>query len=43
MNYISAVYGVVVVIILIDWFARGRRSYRGQDVRHEEIDAAIGM
>ncbi|KAL1970241.1 hypothetical protein VTN77DRAFT_5401 [Rasamsonia byssochlamydoides] len=42
MNYISAVYAVVVVIILIDWFVRGRKSYRGQAVRHEEIVANIG-
>lgn len=42
MNYISAVYGVVMVIILADWFLRGRRSYRGQADRHEEIVATIG-
>ncbi|KAH8434521.1 putative choline transport protein Ctr [Aspergillus melleus] len=29
MNYVSAVYGVVIFIILVDWFARGRRSYKG--------------
>ncbi|PYH90917.1 amino acid transporter [Aspergillus ellipticus CBS 707.79] len=29
MNYVSAVYGVVVFIVLCDWFARGRRSFRG--------------
>ncbi|PWY86488.1 amino acid transporter [Aspergillus sclerotioniger CBS 115572] len=29
MNYVSAVYGVVVFIILCDWFVRGRRSFRG--------------
>lgn len=36
MNYVSAVYGVVVIIIVVDWFARGRRHYRGQTTRHEE-------
>lgn len=29
MNYVSVVYAVVVVILLMDWFIRGRRSYRG--------------
>jgi len=36
MNYVSAVYFVVVVIIMVDWFARGRRHYRGQQKRWEE-------
>ncbi|MCJ1311242.1 hypothetical protein MMC25_004913 [Agyrium rufum] len=36
MNYVSVVYFVVVTIILIDWFARGREHYRGADMRHEE-------
>lgn len=29
MNYVSAVYAVVVFILLMDWFIRGRRSYNG--------------
>ncbi|PYI22858.1 amino acid transporter [Aspergillus japonicus CBS 114.51] len=29
MNYVSAVYGVIIFIILVDWFARGRKSFRG--------------
>ena len=37
MNYVSAVYGVVMLVILSDWLVRGRRHYRGQAVRHEEI------
>lgn len=41
MNYISAVYGVVVIIILADWFLRGKRSYRGQQSRHEEAIATL--
>lgn len=41
MNYVSAVYAVIVVIILIDWFLRGRRSYRGQETRHEEIETTV--
>lgn len=36
MNYVSAVYGVII-IIFTDWFARGRKGYRGQAARHEEI------
>lgn len=40
MNYVSAVYGVVVLIIVIDWFTRGRREYRGQTLRHEEARRA---
>lgn len=38
MNYVSAVYFVVVVIVVVDWFARGRRSYRSQSARKEEIE-----
>ena len=41
MNYVSAVYGVVVFIIVIDWFARGRKEYRGQTVRHEEAERKL--
>lgn len=37
MNYVSAVYGVVVIIIIIDWFVRGRNDYRGQAARHEQL------
>ncbi|KAE8147043.1 amino acid/polyamine transporter I [Aspergillus avenaceus] len=29
MNYVAVVYAVVVFIILCDWFARGRYSYKG--------------
>ncbi len=41
MNYVSAVYGVVVLIILIDWFMRGKKGYRGQTLRHEEAGARL--
>ena len=41
MNYVSAVYGVVVFIIIIDWFIRGKRGYRGQSLRHEEVDVHL--
>ncbi|KAL8949761.1 MAG: hypothetical protein Q9222_004160 [Ikaeria aurantiellina] len=42
MNYVSAVYGVITLIIVVDWFARGRRHYRGQVARHEEAAAVLG-
>ncbi|KAL8823466.1 MAG: hypothetical protein Q9191_005831 [Dirinaria sp. TL-2023a] len=34
MNYISAVYGILALIMLVDWFVRGRRNYRGAGKRH---------
>ena len=41
MNYVSAVYAILVSIIAVDWFVRGRRGYRGQDRRHDEATAAL--
>ncbi|KAL8856105.1 MAG: hypothetical protein Q9178_007300 [Gyalolechia marmorata] len=41
MNYVSAVYGILIFIIVVDWFARGRRNYRGQDKRHDDAAAAL--
>lgn len=38
MNYVSAVYFVVVSIMLVDWFVRGRKHYRGQQKRWEEAE-----
>ena len=38
MNYVSVVYAVVVVIIAIDWFARGKKSYRGQSTRQADAE-----
>ena len=38
MNYVSAVYGVLGLIICIDWFARGRREYRSQTDRREAAE-----
>lgn len=43
MNYVSAVYGVVVIIIVIDWFVRGRNGYRGQAARHEQLIVLTGV
>lgn len=36
MNYVCVIYGILVLIIAGDWLARGRKSYRGQTLRHEE-------
>ena len=41
MNYVSAVYAILVLIIVVDWFARGRREYRAQDERHDEAAAPL--
>ncbi len=41
MNYVSAVYAVVVFIIAVDWLARGRKEYRGQTDRKEAINEAV--
>ena len=41
MNYISAVYGVILVIIFTDWFVRGRKNYRGQEARHEAAEVIV--
>lgn len=41
MNYVSAVYGVVIIIIVVDWFARGKKHYRGQERRHEEAHLVV--
>jgi hypothetical protein len=41
MNYVSAVYGVVVSIIAIDWLSRGRKEYRGQTDRREDVEETV--
>ena len=33
MNYVSAVYGVLMVVIGSDWVIRGRHCFRGQAAR----------
>lgn len=38
MNYVSAVYGVVVFVIVLDWFLRGKKGFRSQTARHEQAD-----
>ncbi|KAF2499523.1 amino acid transporter [Lophium mytilinum] len=41
MNYVSAVYGVVITLMTIDWVVRGRKSYRGQESRHAEVEDVV--
>lgn len=41
MNYVSAVYAILVLIIVVDWFARGRREYKSQDERNDEAAAPL--
>lgn len=41
MNYVSAVYAVVISIIAIDWLSRGRKEYRGQTDRMEAINETV--
>ncbi|KAL9599068.1 MAG: hypothetical protein Q9219_004102 [cf. Caloplaca sp. 3 TL-2023] len=41
MNYVSAVYGILALIIVADWFLRGKRHYRGQVQRHDESAAFV--
>lgn len=38
MNYVCAVYGVVVAILLVYWFVRGKRTYRNKDERHHDAE-----
>ena len=36
MNYVSVVYGILVLIMIVDWVFRGRKGYRGQLARRQE-------
>jgi choline transport protein len=38
MNYVCAVYGVVVFILGVYWFVKGKRTYRNRDERHIEAE-----
>ncbi|CAI7570702.1 unnamed protein product [Penicillium pancosmium] len=40
MNYVCVVYFVVVVIMLVDWFARGRRSFKS-DSMGEKMEVKV--
>jgi choline transport protein len=41
MNYVSAVYVVVIAVISIDWLVRGRKTYRSQSARHNEVEGVV--
>ena len=41
MNYVSAVYGVIAIVVVVDWLVRGRRYYRGPTARKEEAEAEV--
>lgn len=41
MNYVSAVYAAVALIMAVDWFVRGRRSYRGPELRKIAAEEAL--
>lgn len=43
MNYVSAVYAVVVIIIAADWFIRGRKSFRGAGERKSDVDHVVDV
>ncbi|KAF9738300.1 hypothetical protein PMIN06_012728 [Paraphaeosphaeria minitans] len=43
MNYVSAVYAVVVIIIAVDWFVRGRKSFRGAGERKSDVDHVVDV
>jgi hypothetical protein len=36
MNYISAVYGIIAIVMASDWFLRARKLYQGQ--RRDRVD-----
>jgi choline transport protein len=38
MNYVSAVYGVVFFVIVVDWFARGSRSFKSEEHPETKIE-----
>ena len=42
MNYISAVYGVIVFILPIDWIFRGRKDYGDATHSIESIEPLTG-
>ena len=41
MNYVSAVYGVIAVIVCTDWLVRGRKDYRGHNARLKQAEKLI--
>lgn len=41
MNYVSAVYAVVSIIVAADWFFRGRKDYGHSEARRQSIVAEV--
>lgn len=40
MNYVSALYAILLLIICADWFMRARKEFRGRVGRREGVAAA---
>ncbi|KAF2490798.1 amino acid transporter [Lophium mytilinum] len=43
MNYVSACYGIILLIIVVDWFVRGRKRYRNQTMHHGIDGEKVGL
>ncbi|KAF2115006.1 amino acid/polyamine transporter I [Lophiotrema nucula] len=44
MNYVSACYGILVLVFSVDWFVRGRKEYRGQTLEHDDgLHTIVGL
>lgn len=44
MNYVSACYGILVLLFTVDWFVRARKEYRGQTLEHGEgMHSTVGL
>ena len=37
MNYVCAVYGILVVVMAVDWGVRGRKAFKGKGRRDEIV------
>jgi choline transport protein len=42
MNYVSAVYGVVMFLVLTYWVVRGKRTFKNAEERIAEAEAIVG-
>ena len=38
MNYVSALYGILILIMAVDWFVRARKEFRGRVDRLQGVD-----
>ena len=38
VNYVSAIYFIVTLILLSYWFIRGKRTFRRRDERHGAVN-----